>query len=219
MSTPVDAHAERLVMERLVLFTDAVFAIVITLMAIEIRLPAGHLAGGWTEAALGHALAGLQPQFMAYFISFAVIALIWTGHLRKYRHLQAVDGGVLWLNLAQLLFIGLLPFLTSVLAEALNRLAIVLYAGNLVAAGTAGLLAWRRASASPVMAAPTLTPALRLRESRITLAMVLVFTLSIVLAIWWPAQAMLSWLLVWPALVLARRLTPDAPSPVDARAP
>ena len=98
MSSPVDAHSERLVMERMVLFTDAVFAIVITLMAIDIRLPAAHPAGGWTELELGHALAELAPKLLAYFISFAVVSLIWTGHLRKYRHLRSIDGVVLWLN-------------------------------------------------------------------------------------------------------------------------
>lgn len=206
MSPDSDAHAERLAMERMVLFTDAVFAIVITLMAIEIRLPADHPTGGWTEAALGHALVELQPKLLAYFISFGVVALIWTGHLRKYRHLQAIDGGVLWLNLAQLLFIGLLPFLTSLLAEAMSRLAIIIYAGNLVCAGLAGLLAWRRASASPMMAAPSMNPELRRRESRITISMVLVFALSIGIAVWAPALALFSWLLLWPALVLARRL-------------
>ncbi len=200
------AHADRLTMERMVLFTDAVFAIVITLMAIEIRLPAGHPDGGWTDAALAQALAGLQPKLLAYAISFAVVALIWSGHLRKYRHLRAIDGTVLWLNLLQLFFIGLLPFFTSLLAEALSRLAIIIYAGNLVAAGLAGLLAWRRAAGSPLLAAPTLTPALRRREWRITLVMVLVFAASMLLAVWLPLYAMLSWVLVWPALLWARRL-------------
>jgi uncharacterized membrane protein len=106
-----------------------------------------------------------------------------------------------------MLFIGLLPFFTSLLAEALTRLAIVIYAANLVAAGLAGLLAWRRASASPLMRAPSLTPALRRRESRITLTMVAVFALSIVIAIWAPVAAMFSWVLMWPALTLARRLS------------
>jgi uncharacterized membrane protein len=194
-------------MERMVLFTDAVFAIVITLMAIEIRLPIGHPPDGWSDAALGHALVELRPKLLAYFISFGVVALIWTGHLRKFRYLQAVDGGVIWLNLSQLLFIGLLPFFTSLLAEATTRLSIVIYAGNLVAAGIAGVLAWPRASGSDAMASASLTPQLRRRETRITLAMVLVFAASMVVAVWAPLWAMISWLLVWPALVLARRLS------------
>jgi uncharacterized membrane protein len=207
MSADANAiHADRLTMERMVLFTDAVFAIVITLMAIEIRLPVAHPEGGWTDAALLHALDELQPKLMAYFISFAVVALIWSGHLRKFRQLCAIDGGVLWLNLLQLLFIGLLPFFTSLLSEALTRTAIIIYAGNLVLAGTAGLLAWRRASGSREMSAPTLTPELRRRETGVTLAMTLVFALSIPLAIWAPAGAMLSWMLIVPALWLARRL-------------
>ena len=206
MNPSNDAQVERLTMERMVLFTDAVFAIVITLMAIDIRLPAVHPSGGWTEVALEHALAELLPKILAYFISFAVIALIWTGHLRKYGHVKSIDGFVLWLNLAQMLFIGLLPFFTSLLAEALSRLAIMIYAGNLVAAGIAGLLAWRRVSASPRMAAPSLTPELRGRESRITLAMVLVFALSMGISIWAPVWGMFSWVLIWPALVVARRL-------------
>lgn len=206
MTPAVDVHAERLAMERMLLFTDAVFAIVITLMAIDIRLPAAHPVGGWTEAALAHALAELLPKMLAYVISFGVVALIWTGHLRKYRYLQSIDGVVLWLNLLQMLLIGLLPFFTSLLAEAASRLAIMIYAGNLVAAGLAGLLAWRRASGSLTMATASLTPPLRRRESNITLAMVLVFALSIAIAAWAPVWAMYSWALTWPALALARRL-------------
>jgi hypothetical protein len=64
-----DEPAGRLALERMVLFTDAVFAIVMTLMAIEIRLPS-HPADGWTQDTLSHALAELGPRFLAYAVSF-----------------------------------------------------------------------------------------------------------------------------------------------------
>jgi uncharacterized membrane protein len=188
----------------MVLFTDAVFAIVMTLMAIEIRLPS-HPAGGWTHDTLSHALAELGPRFLAYAVSFLVAALLWTGHLRKYRHLRAIDTRLLWLNLLHLLFVGLLPFFTAALSETGQGLAVLLYASNLALAGLMALLAWRHASGSPALAAASLTALVRREESLVTLTVVVVFAVSAALAFWQPLWAMWSWMIVFPAIRLARR--------------
>lgn len=206
--SPADDHhadAERLVKERLVLFTDAVFAIVITLLAIEIKLPEHAPPGGWSNAALAHALAELQPRLMAYAVSFMAVAVIWMAHLRKFSFVRAVDARVIWLNLLQLLCIGLLPFCTAMLAASGQALAATLYAGNLAAAGLFSVLAWRRIVASPALAAPTLTPAVAREGLWRTLVTVAIFLLSMPLAWWQPTVAMLSWLAMIPANMLARR--------------
>jgi uncharacterized membrane protein len=105
-----------------------------------------------------------------------------------------------------MLFIGLLPFFTAVLASSGQALAASLYAADLALAGLCGGLAWHHGSGQRALAAATLKPVVRRQESWIIVAMTLVFAASIPLA-WWRADvAMLSWLLLWPLIVLVRRV-------------
>ncbi len=99
--------------ERMILFSDAVFAIVITLMAIEIRLPE-------SEEKLDHsrlliALKHLVPVITAYIVSFFFIGMIWYQHLKIFSLVKAYDKGLIIRNLVLLFFIGLFPFSVSVI--------------------------------------------------------------------------------------------------------
>lgn len=115
-------------LERMILFSDAVFAIVITLMAIEIKMPEGASLGrtiGKTRA-----LHHLLPAIAAYAISFFVIGAIWYRHLRLFSVLKDYDRGLVVRNLALLFFIGLFPFSASVFTHAHGSiLAYALYLG------------------------------------------------------------------------------------------
>lgn len=103
-------------LERMILFSDAVFAIVITLMAIEIKLPEGSHLG--STISKSHALHLLLPAVTAYAISFFVIGAIWYRHLRLFSVLKDYDRGLVVHNLALLFFIGLFPFTASVFTHA-----------------------------------------------------------------------------------------------------
>lgn len=92
--------------DRVVFFSDAVFAIAITLLAIELRLPGAEASG---HAADAH---GVTAMFVAYFISFAVIGLFWSGHMQTWRHVRHVNGKLVWTALLQLMFVALMPFAT-----------------------------------------------------------------------------------------------------------
>ena len=94
--------------DRVVFFSDAVFAIAITLLAIELKLPepgAAHLGAG-------HAPTELSALFVSYFISFAVTGLFWAGHMQTWRHVRQVNGKLVWTTLLQLMFVALMPFAT-----------------------------------------------------------------------------------------------------------
>src|SRR6187455_621249 len=119
-------------LERMILFSDAVFAIVITLMAIEIRLP--HTDKGYQKDELAHALIHLLPTIMAYCVSFIFIGAIWYQHLKIFSLLKDYDKGLVVRNLILLFFVGLFPFSASVLTSAKGaNVAFIIYIGIILA--------------------------------------------------------------------------------------
>ncbi|MDP4265299.1 MAG: TMEM175 family protein [Bacteroidota bacterium] len=103
-------------LERLILFSDAVFAIAITLLVIEIRIPDLH-DKEVTDKALLSELGHLIPKFLGFLISFMFIGLYWTIHHRMFGFVTGYDRKLLILNLVFLLFIALMPFSTGFYSE------------------------------------------------------------------------------------------------------
>src|SRR5919202_2739867 len=127
-------------LERLVFFSDAVIAIAITLLAIEIRLPELH---DEVAAALPRALAGLGPRYFSFAISFLVVGSYWWGHHRMFRIIRRYDDGLIWLNILFLLCVAFLPFASAVLGEhGDERSAVVFYSLAIVATGLVETLLW-----------------------------------------------------------------------------
>jgi uncharacterized membrane protein len=102
-------------LERMILFSDAVFAIVITLMAIEIHLPESH--DKYTEATFLLALKHLWPIIFAYALGFFFIGQMWYKHLKMFSLLKDYDKGLVIRNLIFLFFIGLFPFGASLIVS------------------------------------------------------------------------------------------------------
>jgi uncharacterized membrane protein len=90
----LDARA----VDRLVFFADAVIAIIITLMVLEVRLPT--LAEHASEAEVLRALIALWPKYLAVVLSFLVIGLFWTLHHRRFNRVRRVDSALVWLDLS-----------------------------------------------------------------------------------------------------------------------
>jgi uncharacterized membrane protein len=186
--------ADRLALERLIFFSDAVIAIAITLLVLEIRLPVG--AGELNNRELVQALLALWPKYLAYGISFLVIASFWMGHQRKFRHIRAVDRRLMWLNLLLLGTVAFIPFPTTIVAESVSRTATIFYAGVIILAGLLAAALWAYASSQPRLIDPNLTAATRRRELHASLALVVVFLISMGLAYVNADLARFSWLLL-----------------------
>lgn len=121
-------------LERLVFFSDAVFAIVITLLVLEIRVP--DLSAQATERVWIQALIDLIPHFAAFLVSFLVIGALWSSHHNLFMMLRQYDAALLWPNLLLLLTVAFLPFTTSLLATgSLAVTPFAFYAASLLAAG------------------------------------------------------------------------------------
>jgi uncharacterized membrane protein len=144
-------------LERLVFFSDAVFAIAITLLVIEIRVP--HLPKGSPDIAYWAELAKLIPSFMGWLISFAVIGLFWMGHHRAFAMTARYNGRILGWNMALLAVMAFMPFVTAFMAQNLNqRVPSIVYCATLLAAGLLNIVVVRIAT-SPPMVDPEADPA------------------------------------------------------------
>jgi uncharacterized membrane protein len=114
---------------RLEAFSDGVFAVAITLLALNLTV------AGPGHGPLSHQLGTHWPAFVAYLISFFTIGIIWVNHHALIRSVKAVDRTLLFVNLVLLLFVVLIPFGTATAAEYLakddwdSRVAMALYAG------------------------------------------------------------------------------------------
>ena len=97
-------------LERIILFSDAVFAIAITLLIIEIKVP--HFETRPTQGQLINALMEKWGDFIGFIISFVVIGQFWTSHHKLFGYITGYTPGLLWLNLLLLFWVVLMPFST-----------------------------------------------------------------------------------------------------------
>lgn len=132
-------------LERMILFSDAVFAIAITLLAIEIKVPeiASKVV---TEHMLAENLKELIPKFIGFFVSFFVIGIYWVVHHRTFGFVVNYDHRLLWLNLIFLLAVVLMPFSSAfyssyILTQA-AAIPVLIYVSNIVFLAIMGLVLW-----------------------------------------------------------------------------
>lgn len=183
-------------LERLLFFSDAVFAIAITLLALEIRLPASeeHL----TNWQLLKSILSIWPKYQSYALSFLVIGLFWMGHHRKFRFILRYDSRLLQLNILLLLGIAFIPFPSAILSEYSNRTATVFYSLSITIIGLLNAAVWVYSAHNHRLIDPGFSPQQIWRETLRAFAVPGIFLLSIGLA-FLDANAILaklSWLLL-----------------------
>lgn len=100
---------------RLEALSDGLFAIVITLLVLEIRVP--PLDHGASDGAVAEALMELVPKFASWVISFVTVCVIWVNHHRLFAAIGSVTHGVFWLNANLLLWISFIPFPTALMGD------------------------------------------------------------------------------------------------------
>jgi uncharacterized membrane protein len=163
----------RLALERLVFFSDAVFAIAITILVLDIRLPAGADSASSRELFLS--LAGLWHEYLAFFISFWLIGLCWISHHRKFLYIRRVDNQLLILNLLMLMMIAFIPFPTAVMSENVSFTATGFYALTMILACLSGLILWWHAARDHRLVDPNLDRRQIWREASVPLATIAIY--------------------------------------------
>jgi uncharacterized membrane protein len=106
--------------------SDGVFAIVVTLLVLEIKVP--HVEAHDSIAALADALQTLTPKFVSWVISFVTVCVIWLNHHRLFALMGRIDNGFFWCNANLLLWTSFIPFPTALMGDYPgNRLAVSFY--------------------------------------------------------------------------------------------
>jgi uncharacterized membrane protein len=190
-------------LERMVFFSDAVFAIALTLLALDLKLPVGIPA-----ERLNAELIGGLPELFAFVLSFIIIARVWMAHHADFFRIREFTFRLAWLNLLLLFFIVMLPATTSVLSDYggdPNPWPSVLYAVTISGAylTLAGMwsYAWRKGLTGDSVDAREYR---RVLAGRMTAPAV--FLLSIPAAFFLTSNTPYLWFLIVPAALISRRL-------------
>jgi len=131
--------------ERLTLFSDAIFAFAMTLLAVNIRVP--EIAQSLVSSQLYSEIANLTPKFIGFGLSFFISGSYWIFYHRIFGNIKRYDRTLIWLNLLFLLFIVLIPFPSDLLGRYITQeISIIIYAALMAATGLALGLIWLYAS-------------------------------------------------------------------------
>ena len=130
---------------RVLALSDGVFAIVLTLLVLEIHVP--ELTG---SESLLHAMREVRPSFIAFTISFVVVAIAWAGHRDLFALIRRTDRALVWINILYLFPLSILPFGASLIARyESDSVALRMYGILLVAISLARVAIWLYATRGP----------------------------------------------------------------------
>jgi len=153
MSTSYNRIAGQSV-ERLAALSDGIFGVAMTLLLLDLHVPAKELIR--SEGDLRHALVLLAPQLLVYLMSFLTLGIFWVGQQTQLNHLERSERHFTWIHLAFLFLVTLMPFSTRLLIEFLTfRTALIAYWANILLLGALLYLSWGRATHASLVKSDT----------------------------------------------------------------
>jgi uncharacterized membrane protein len=192
--------------QRLETLIDGIFAIAMTLLVFNIKLPERPLADG---AALAEALKDLFPHFIAFGQSFLLLGLFWFVNHRQLRAIRHADRRFMWLNLFWLMAVVLIPFSTSLNGEyGRHWEGAAFFHGNLLAAGLLSFVIWHYADRRALIRESLPPAAIRAGKWR-GIIFPLAALLALAVSLWSPHWSNLCYFLIPVALALRGRRTQE----------
>jgi uncharacterized membrane protein len=138
--------------ERLAALSDGVFAVAMTLLVLDLRVPVREAIHG--DQDLWRALLALFPQIVTYLMSFLTLGIFWIGQQTQLNHLSRSDRSLSWIHLFFLFSVTLVPFSTRLLSEFISfRTALIVYWLNILLLGVTLYLSWLCASTTGLVSA------------------------------------------------------------------
>jgi TMEM175 potassium channel family protein len=182
---------------RTISFSDAVIAIAITLLALDLKVPQVPESSAASE--LPSALVELWPNLFSFALSFWIIGSYWLAHRRISEVVSAYDSKMQLINLLFLMWVVLMPFSTTLLGEYEHQqLPVVIYAVHNILTSLTLAWLWRHAARDSSLLEANLDPRLVRHSTFRALIVQSVFVLSIGISFVSVDVARLSWLLIWP---------------------
>lgn len=189
-------------LERIGGFSDAVFAVAITLLILTIDVP---VVSDVSE--LGSELKALWPKFLGFLISFLIIGFFWVAHHFIFNYLRRLTPGLLWLNLFFLMFIVILPFSTDLMSEYNNsKVAVMFYSANMVLASLMLFLLWLYMSHNNRLIDEDFDPALRRHLLLMYLNMTIIFLIAMAVTVVSASASQYIYLLLIPNSFVLERI-------------
>lgn len=179
---------------RIEALADGVFAVVMTLLVLDLKVP---VAGPDASAELPGKLLELWPRLLSFVLSFVIAGVYWVGHHNQYHFIRRSDRVLLWINILFLLCVAFIPFSTALLGEYPQQpIAVVIYGLNLILIGLVLYAHWWYATADCRLVDHDIDPhVVRVAKQRILIAPV-AYTLAILLAFVGTALSLAIYLLV-----------------------
>ncbi len=115
--------------ERVIFLSDGVFAIVLTLLVLELRVP--QLPENVTPIVLWNKVLALTPNFLSFLLSFMFISSLWFTHNQLFKLLEKVDNFILWFNNLLLLIVCFIPFPTALIGQYFNNPVGIIILGSI----------------------------------------------------------------------------------------
>jgi uncharacterized membrane protein len=175
---------ERISKSRLEALTDGMFAIVMTLLVLEITVPqiSSH-EPDVVRAELSKRLLDLWPKIFSYVISFIILAIYWRGHHRQFHYIKHSDGVLVWTNIMFLMAVSFLPFSTSLLGEYIDQqISVFIYGGNSIVIALLLYIQWRYATNHYRLVDKNLDPNIIRRLPRRLLIGILAYLIAMVVS-------------------------------------
>jgi uncharacterized membrane protein len=153
---------------RIEALSDGVFAIAMTLLVLDIKVPVGEFH---SERELISAFWTLTPRFMAYLLGFMTLGIFWVGHSTQFTFIKRTDRHLTWLSVFVLMVISVFPFTTAFLSEYIMfKFAVGIYWLNIFLAGVAVYLPWRYARKAKLLDESATAQVFRAIQKRIIIA-------------------------------------------------
>jgi uncharacterized membrane protein len=192
---------------RIEALSDGIFAIVMTLLILELHVP--KLPATAANVEVTAALFGLWPKFVSYLVAFVSLGVFWIAHHIMYHSVRRADRMLLWLNIAFFMFVSLLPFSTSVLnAFPRSLIAPFLFGANLALVGWLLFFQWSYVSSQPGMLAAFVTSEYRVNVKFRMLAVPMATTLTAFVCFWSAGISVSIYLLLLPLYMVPGRFEP-----------
>ena len=133
---------DRISRDRIITLTDAVLAIVMTLLVLEIAIP--QLSQSEVGTEIPKRLLEMWPDISSYATSFIILGFFWIGHDDQFHYIKRANKTLLWITIFYLLFIALIPFSTALIGEyGDQQISVIIYGINIIIVLVWAYLQWK----------------------------------------------------------------------------